>query len=1370
MIDTLINLAGGRREAHRCIVLATLATVAAASPLPAATPSAPAAAVQRQDAGRVVFRVTVPDAELKPSTALPGAEHLKIDGYQRAGTPGAPPTLFRVFFVGLPPEGDYSFSYRVVASTPLGSHRLEPVAKPVGIRDEELGPLLSERVEWNEEVYRAYRDPAAVVAEAEVYIRHQRAFPLRVNPVSFDPATQSLSVAKEIEVEVRFAAPRAQAGLAGPRRDDKFDAVYGRLLVNARQASEWEPTRAVPTADFTAGAARVAPGAVKVRVRSTGMHTVRASRAISSGFPAGTPITQMRLFRRYYNDTTLSPTETDIAFDVSEDAAGTAGVFDGNDEVVFYGRRLRDDATQADVRESYSAYNVYWLEPVAGTRMIETTPPSGFVSADTALAAFPVTAQRFETDVWLREATPSENFDIYYYNLGSESGPVDMPFTMGYVKPGTDVTLAAELHGQTYDFTRVVRLALANSKGEKVLADLAIQRKTRVMYSTQVPAADFDLGDNEFRINRPNASRSSIQALINFVQVSYSGIYRARGNSLRFNSATLAGDTSLTVTGITSSTGLELFDVTDPVLPQRLELTAGHFQPADGGTALSFRASLSGRREYLLVPGSRMIDVPASDLVGDDPSAIIGSAAENGIDVLVVAHHDFVAGMQQWVSYRRAQGYRVLMVDVEDVFDEFNGGIPHARAVQRFARHFFENGDAGVLLLVGDGSEDHKHLHDDSAPDFVPTFHRIDNVSELDLDEIVTTDKRMVKFPGPGGAVDFIPDMIVGRLPVGSPGELQVVLAKILAYEAPTLSDFWRKRMILVADDTFSESQASFGGAQYCYHFEEGFESGQEDVAQTIENSLPAGYDVVRFYLGNITDNFYPPHQPGNCANRFAAITYTRQNATEQLMAELNAGATWVVIQSHMNRYTITHERLLSGEPASVLNGATGRDYLRVENRFRPWIIFGMGCHFSQFAINREFAREAYNSPNGDAFAEQFLFQDERGAVGTYGSSGFEYLGANNDYMEKTAQVWFYETPYDTMLNQTQAEWKLGQLMYLTEAEMAIPQAEPVERYHILGDPLLRIDAGPPAFGVTVNGQPVESGDLIAGGGEVDSISVVAVVTDENALHKFGLEIDGQDMTDSLTVVRLSDPLLPHARQYRLSFRHMVMPRTYDIILRAYQSPDTTAGEYHMAAEFVLKVESSISVSVNGRAIQSGASVPVDGSYRIDLAFPVFIPSSEIVVAIDEDPVVDAQYSHPSPEDSLAWIITFRKKLAAGSHTLRITAQDIEFIYALKVSVATGLDHVINYPNPFGGDGTRILYSNEVEITGGQIDIYTISGKKVRRLEIPFTARAPGSNSVFWDGRDNGGGALANGTYLYVINVTQRGGSATVRGATTKVE
>ncbi|HET6348522.1 MAG TPA: C25 family cysteine peptidase, partial [Candidatus Krumholzibacteria bacterium] len=1365
--------------------LALCLVVATGSPRAAASRDA---SVQREEPGRLVFRVNVPVPRLLESTALAGTERLELDGYNRLGNPGEPPTLTRCFLIGLPGSGAYSVSYRVVSSASLGPHKLEPVATPVGIHDEDLGPGLSDRTVWNEDVFQAYVAPALVTPGDVVYVRHQRVLPIRVTPVSYDPRSQELSVAKQIDVEVHFSsAPTRDSGVsAAPAGGDSRDweEIYGRLLVNAHQARPWHPATTTFAENLSAGV-RVAGGAVKIRVYTTGMHTVSASRAIAAGFPPDQPVANLRVFRRFYTESSLSAGETEIACEVNEDPSGTPGVFDGNDQVVFYARRLRDDPTQGDTREQYSAYNVYWLEPSNGTRMVQRTPPAGFVSADTTSAAFPVTASHFETDTMFQDGTPPGVNDVYYYNWGYEAGPVDMPFTMENIVPGSNVALSALLLNPTYDYARTVRLSVFNSKGETVLnTSYPIPNRSQRGFTATVPASAFDLGTNQFRINRPDASRTSLQVQLNYVEASYSALFRARGNALLFNSASLVGDTTITVTGITSTgvtstADLRLFDITNPEQPQRILLNAGHFQPVAGGTALAFRESLAGRHNYLLTPASRMTDVAQADLVADSPSTLIGGPAESGVDVLVVSHHDFMAQMQQWAAYRRAQGYRVLLADVDDVFDEFNGGVPNARAVYRFARHFFEHAGAGALVLVGDASEDHKRIHADSGPDFVPTMTRIDDVPQLLQNEVVTTDKKMVKFPGPGGVVDAVPDMIVGRIPAGSPGELDVALAKIYAFEAPGASDFWRKRMIMVADDEFSEGESSFGQvSEYCFHNEGGFQRGEEQAAQIIENSLPAGFNVVRFFLKQYTDNFYPPRTPSDpapCASRFAAISYVRQNATEKLMNELDQGATLVTIQAHMNRYVITHERLLTGEPGSILNGSTGRDWLRVTNRFKPWIVFAMGCHFSDYAIFREQAsdRLLYNAPNGDAFAEQFLFQDERGAVGTYGSSGFEYLDDNADYMNTTAAVWFYEAPYDTLVNQTNAEWKFGEMMFLTEAQMAVMnsrQAAAVERYHILGDPMLRVDAGPPSFQVTVNGKPVQNNEKITSGGEFDTINVVAVVTDENAIHKFSLEVAGVDASDSLTVTPTSDPGLVHARQYRVSFRHRLLPQTYDIVLRAFQAPDTTAGQYHLAAEFRLKVEAYIAVSVNSRAVESGASVPADGDYRVDLGFPVFIPQSDIILTMDDNVITDAQYAHPTPEDSLAWVITFRRKLDAGKHHLRVSARTIEFDYQLVVSESSGLRNVINFPNPFRGDGTRFLYSNDVEIVDGGIDIYTVSGKKVRHLDIPSSARQPGNNGVFWDGRDGSGGELANGVYLYVIKVRQRTGSATFRGTTNKIE
>jgi len=88
------------------------------------------------------------------------------------------------------------------------------------------------------------------------------------------------------------------------------------------------------------------------------------------------------------------------------------------------------------------------------------------------------------------------------------------------------------------------------------------------------------------------------------------------------------------------------------------------------------------------------------------------------------------------------------------------------------------------------------------------------------------------------------------------------------------------------------------------------------------------------------------------------------------------------------------------------------------------------------------------------------------------------------------------------------------------------------------------------------------------------------------------------------------------------------------------------------------------------------------------------------------------------------------------------------------VSDVNGIEEVMNYPNPFKDktDFTFVLKSDAPADI--KIVVYTIAGRKIRTLT-PTLLHA-GFNAVEWDGRDERGNEVANGTYLYrvVINGT----------------
>jgi hypothetical protein len=80
-----------------------------------------------------------------------------------------------------------------------------------------------------------------------------------------------------------------------------------------------------------------------------------------------------------------------------------------------------------------------------------------------------------------------------------------------------------------------------------------------------------------------------------------------------------------------------------------------------------------------------------------------------------------------------------------------------------------------------------------------------------------------------------------------------------------------------------------------------------------------------------------------------------------------------------------------------------------------------------------------------------------------------------------------------------------------------------------------------------------------------------------------------------------------------------------------------------------------------------------------------------------------------------------------------------------------GINSVLNYPNPFkaGRENTAIVFNAS---SSESADFYVFSefGKNIFHATISVF---PGTNSYEYNGKDNGGNVLFNGTYPYIVNV-----------------
>lgn len=150
----------------------------------------------------------------------------------------------------------------------------------------------------------------------------------------------------------------------------------------------------------------------------------------------------------------------------------------------------------------------------------------------------------------------------------------------------------------------------------------------------------------------------------------------------------------------------------------------------------------------------------------------------NAADLVIIAHRDFWAEAQSWAAYRQSQGINVKLVDITDIYDEFNYGIKSADAVTNFLKYTQNSWQTppGYILLIGGATDNPKEypLYPDEQgyPDYIPTKNVWTAYEETGSDE------AMADFNGDGLA-----EIAIGRIPARETIEVTNALNKTIAWE-----------------------------------------------------------------------------------------------------------------------------------------------------------------------------------------------------------------------------------------------------------------------------------------------------------------------------------------------------------------------------------------------------------------------------------------------------------------------------------------------------------------------------------------------------------------------------------------------------------
>jgi hypothetical protein len=275
-------------------------------------------------------------------------------------------------------------------------------------------------------------------------------------------------------------------------------------------------------------------------------------------------------------------------------------------------------------------------------------------------------------------------------------------------------------------------------------------------------------------------------SLVDYIRVTYSHTYAAEDDSLRMTAApttpsgkSVAETQTQTIGGFTSPL-IRVFDITDP--DAAIEV-AGEVEQQGKSYAVTVDLQGQGTTTLLAVTDEK-IKHPAS-ITANVPSSLRN--AVNGADLLIITRRDLFTDLEALRALRQSQGLSVMLVDVEDIFDEFSYSEKTPQAVKDFLSFAATSWKKKprFLLMAGHASLDPKNYLGYGDSDIVST--RLLDTAFMET----ASDDWFVDFNDDGLA-----ELAIGRLPFRTTGEAATMVSKILSYENSRPSE----EALLVAD------------------------------------------------------------------------------------------------------------------------------------------------------------------------------------------------------------------------------------------------------------------------------------------------------------------------------------------------------------------------------------------------------------------------------------------------------------------------------------------------------------------------------------------------------------------------------------------
>lgn len=536
-------------------------------------------------------------------------------------------------------------------------------------------------------------------------------------------------------------APVDWAGIgAGHAKQAEARSAERKAATSARlkQAGSTTTTEAMSTSAVTAQG--VSNGAVvNLLVEQDGLYRLTYQDLLNAGYD--------------FNGVSASAIAlTNRSLPVPIYVSSVKGVFGPTSFIEFYGKA---------VDSLYTTTNVYTLHvdsSKAARVAVDTTKPNTRL----APAAYYMETVKVENDRYYSESSPSGD-PWYDADMLVSKTAMTWNFTVdvkNYVAGAAPASLAVGLFGYT-DFAQAPDHHMVVGFNNTDLVEDVFDGSTNRPINVQLPAGLLKEGINTVNIRLPGDIGVDYDMIgLDQYSVTYPRAFLAQAGRLKFEGS----NPVYQVNGLPETAVVVYRENANGLV----RLGSVSVSGANGVYSAKFNGSTTPAT--FLVSAASALLKPAFE-----PVAASADIKSGGAQYLVISHPDFIAGLAPLVQARQAQDLAVKVVNVEDVYTQFSGGVFDPQAIKDYIAFAAQNLGTQYVLLVGGDTFDYFNRLGLGSMSFIPSLYAATDV----LIQYAPADSLYTDLDNDG-----VQDIPIGRFPVRTTAELERMVKKTLEYGA----------------------------------------------------------------------------------------------------------------------------------------------------------------------------------------------------------------------------------------------------------------------------------------------------------------------------------------------------------------------------------------------------------------------------------------------------------------------------------------------------------------------------------------------------------------------------------------------------------